>query len=155
MVTVSNRGPSSALHKPCALFVQIDIQHAPTDYANLAAMITAVNAAGKPVRVGRFILQADMPLTVLHSRGLPAWQRQSLHRAASSLKRLPPLVQALVRVEGPHDRGGIQQSLDLGAAGVMIPTVNSRADVQAAAAACYYPSEAYPDASRSIAFPIR
>ena len=28
---------------------QVDIQHAPTDYQNLAAMITAVNAGGKPV----------------------------------------------------------------------------------------------------------
>ncbi len=44
--------------------VQVDIQHAPTDYQLLGACITAVNAAGKP---------------------------------------------ALVRVEGPHDRGGIQQ----------------------------------------------
>ena len=32
---------------------------------------------------------------------------------------------ALVRVEGPHDRGGMQQALDLGAAGLMVPTVNT------------------------------
>jgi hypothetical protein len=37
----------------------------------------------------------------------------------------------------------------------MIPTVNSRADVEAAASACYYPSETYPNASRSIGWPIR
>jgi 4-hydroxy-2-oxoheptanedioate aldolase len=134
-------------------YMLVDIQHAPTDYANLAAMITAVNAAGKP---------------------------------------------ALVRVEGPSDRGAIQQSLDLGAAGVMIPTVNcgerdrkggaagsvalgiqalppasqrlrrlpahsaalhpphaAAADAERAASACFYPSETLPGGSRSISWPIR
>lgn len=61
-------------------YLLIDVQHAPTDYATLAACLTAVNAAGKP---------------------------------------------ALVRVEGPADRGCIQQALDLGAVGIMVPTVNS------------------------------
>lgn len=61
-------------------YMLVDVQHAPTDYQLLGAMITAVNAAGKP---------------------------------------------AMVRVEGPLDRGTIQQSLDLGAAGVMVPTVNT------------------------------
>lgn len=91
-------------------YLLVDIQHAPTDYANLAACITAVNAAGRP---------------------------------------------ALVRVEGPHDRGGIQQALDLGAAGIMVPTVNSVADVQKVVSAAYYPSEGHPTGSRSISWPIR
>jgi hypothetical protein len=65
---------------PALTHIQVDIQHAPTDYHNLAAMLTACSAGGRP---------------------------------------------ALVRVEGPHDRGGIQQALDLGAAGIMVPTVSS------------------------------
>ncbi|PSC70905.1 2,4-dihydroxyhept-2-ene-1,7-dioic acid aldolase [Micractinium conductrix] len=88
----------------------VDIQHAPVDYATLAACITAINAAGKP---------------------------------------------ALVRVEGPHDRGGMQQALDLGAAGLMVPTVNTAADVERCVAAMYYPSEQHPTGNRSIAWPIR
>ena len=62
---------------------QVDLQHAPTNYACMAAMLTAVNAAGGQ--------------------------------------------QALVRVEGPHDRGGMQQALDLGAAGILVPTINTGA----------------------------
>lgn len=91
-------------------YLLVDIQHAPTDYQNLAAMITAVNAGGKP---------------------------------------------ALVRVEGPHDRGGIQQALDLGAAGVMVPTVCTAADVERVVSACFYPSPAFPTGNRSISWPIR
>ncbi|KAL4433090.1 hypothetical protein ABPG77_006517 [Micractinium sp. CCAP 211/92] len=102
-------------------YMLVDIQHAPTDYANLAACITAVNAAGLP---------------------------------------------ALVRVEGPHDRGGIQQALDLGAAGnqgrrtvaaccIMVPTINTAADVEKAVSAAYYPSDERPTGSRSISWPIR
>ncbi|KAI7839070.1 hypothetical protein COHA_007212 [Chlorella ohadii] len=62
---------------------------------------------------------------------------------------------ALVRVEGPHDRGGIQQALDLGAAGIMVPTVNTVSDVEKAVSAMYYPSAECPTGSRSISWPIR
>ena len=31
----------------------------------------------------------------------------------------------MVRVEGYHDRGGIQQALDLGSDGVLIPYINT------------------------------
>jgi hypothetical protein len=62
---------------------------------------------------------------------------------------------ALVRVEGPHDRGGIQQALDLGAAGIMVPTVNTVADVEKAVSAMYYPSAERPTGNRSISWPIR
>ncbi|KAF6255716.1 Pyruvate/Phosphoenolpyruvate kinase-like domain-containing protein [Scenedesmus sp. NREL 46B-D3] len=36
----------------------------------------------------------------------------------------------IVRVGGPDDRYGIQQALDLGADGVMVPLINSRADAE-------------------------
>jgi hypothetical protein len=50
---------------------QVDIQHAPTDYANLAAMITAVNAAGKPVCCCRQALSCFLhhPATDVGSSG--------------------------------------------------------------------------------------
>ncbi|KAL4523634.1 hypothetical protein Ndes2437A_g00220 [Nannochloris sp. 'desiccata'] len=57
---------------------------------------------------------------------------------------------SLVRVGGPDDRIGIQQALDLGAYGVMIPTVRTPGDAQKAVLATFFP----PLGSRSIAFPI-
>ncbi|KAF8068167.1 rhmA [Scenedesmus sp. PABB004] len=41
-------------------------------------------------------------------------------------------VRVIVRVGGPNDRFGIQQALDLGAHGIMVPLVNSRADAEEA-----------------------
>ncbi|GAB4814297.1 hypothetical protein N2152v2_001343 [Parachlorella kessleri] len=87
-------------------YVLVDAQHSPVDHTQLAAMLTAISAAGCP---------------------------------------------SLVRVGGPHDRAGIQQALDLGAYGIMVPTVKTRGDVEAAVDACYFP----PLGSRSIAWPVR
>jgi HpcH/HpaI aldolase/citrate lyase family len=39
---------------------------------------------------------------------------------------------SLVRVEGYHDRGGIQQSLDMGADGVLVPYINTAAEARQA-----------------------
>jgi 4-hydroxy-2-oxoheptanedioate aldolase len=58
---------------------------------------------------------------------------------------------ALVRVNSPYDRNGIQQAIDLGAYGCMIPTIKSKEDVSAAVDSLFFP----PIGSRSIAFPIR
>lgn len=58
---------------------------------------------------------------------------------------------SLVRVGGPEDRPGIQQALDLGAFGVMVPTVRTVEDVRRAVDAAFFP----PLGSRSIAWPIR
>eukprot|EP00882_Tetradesmus_deserticola_P031594 GHRQ01035734.1.p1 GENE.GHRQ01035734.1~~GHRQ01035734.1.p1 ORF type:complete len:268 (+),score=93.02 GHRQ01035734.1:101-904(+) len=57
----------------------------------------------------------------------------------------------IVRVGGPDDRYGIQQALDLGAHGVMVPLVNSRADAEQAVSYCRFP----PDGQRSVAYPVR
>eukprot|EP00887_Chlorella_sp_A99_P004853 scaffold4.g4853.t1 len=62
---------------------------------------------------------------------------------------------AVVRVGGPHDVPGIQQALDLGAAGIMVPTVNSAEDVQRCVAAARYPTAAFPAGMRSISWPVR
>lgn len=45
----------------------------------------------------------------------------------------------------------LRQALDLGATGVMVPTVNSRADAERTVAACRYP----PAGARSIFYPMR
>jgi 4-hydroxy-2-oxoheptanedioate aldolase len=58
---------------------------------------------------------------------------------------------SLVRVAGYHDRGGIQQSLDLGADGVLVPYINTAAEAREAVSCCRYPMQG----TRSVYFPQR
>src|SRR5215467_11898580 len=58
---------------------------------------------------------------------------------------------SLVRVEGYHDRGGIQQALDLGADGVLIPYINTAAEARQAISCAKYPT----NGTRSVYFPQR
>src|SRR4029453_9777954 len=58
---------------------------------------------------------------------------------------------SLVRVEGYHDRGGIQQALDLGADGVLIPYINTAAEARQAVSCARYPTSG----TRSVYFPQR
>lgn len=58
---------------------------------------------------------------------------------------------SLVRVEGYHDRGGIQQSLDMGADGVLVPYINTAAEARQAVSCTKYPSVG----TRSVYFPQR
>jgi 4-hydroxy-2-oxoheptanedioate aldolase len=58
---------------------------------------------------------------------------------------------SLVRVAGYHDRGGIQQSLDLGADGVLVPYINTAEEAREAVSCCRYPMQG----TRSVYFPQR
>jgi 4-hydroxy-2-oxoheptanedioate aldolase len=58
---------------------------------------------------------------------------------------------SLVRVAGYHDRGGIQQALDLGADGVLVPYINSADEARQAVSCARYPTEG----TRSVYFPQR
>ena len=58
---------------------------------------------------------------------------------------------SLVRVEGYHDRGGIQQSLDMGADGVLVPYINTAAEARQAVSCTKYPIAG----TRSVYFPQR
>src|SRR5215475_5303604 len=58
---------------------------------------------------------------------------------------------SLVRVEGYHDRGGIQQALDLGADGVLIPYINTAEEARQAVSCARYPTAG----TRSVYFPQR
>jgi len=58
---------------------------------------------------------------------------------------------ALVRVGGYHDRQGIQQALDLGADGILVPYINTAEEVRKALDCMKYPM----DGSRSVYFPQR
>ena len=58
---------------------------------------------------------------------------------------------SLVRVSGYSDRAGIQQSLDMGADGVLVPYINSADEARAAVSCCRYPTAG----TRSVYFPQR
>jgi 4-hydroxy-2-oxoheptanedioate aldolase len=57
----------------------------------------------------------------------------------------------MVRVEGYHDRGGIQQALDIGADGVLIPYINNAAECRQGVSCALYPTAG----TRSVYFPQR
>src|ERR1044072_3306171 len=58
---------------------------------------------------------------------------------------------SMVRVAGYHDRGGIQQALDLGADGVLIPYINTAEEARQAVSCARYPTMG----TRSVYFPQR
>src|SRR5438105_1164750 len=58
---------------------------------------------------------------------------------------------SLVRVAGYHDRGGIQQSLDTGADGVLVPYINTAEEARQAVSCARYPTAG----TRSVYFPQR
>jgi 4-hydroxy-2-oxoheptanedioate aldolase len=58
---------------------------------------------------------------------------------------------SMVRVAGYHDRGGIQQALDLGSDGVLIPYINTAEEARQAVSCARYPTIG----TRSVYFPQR
>jgi 4-hydroxy-2-oxoheptanedioate aldolase len=58
---------------------------------------------------------------------------------------------SLVRVTGYGDRAGIQQSLDVGADGVLVPYINNADEARQAVSCCRYPTAG----TRSVYFPQR
>jgi 4-hydroxy-2-oxoheptanedioate aldolase len=58
---------------------------------------------------------------------------------------------SLVRVAGYHDRGGIQQALDMGADGVLVPYINNADEARQAVSCARYPTTG----TRSVYFPQR
>ena len=61
---------------------------------------------------------------------------------------------SLVRVGGASDRPGIQQALDMGANGVLVPYVNNAAEAREAISCCRYPLPPIKG-TRSVYFPQR
>jgi len=58
---------------------------------------------------------------------------------------------SMVRVGGAHDRIGIQQALDLGANGILIPYINTKEEAEEGVSCCLYPTAG----TRSVYFPQR
>src|SRR6516165_4752167 len=61
------------------------------------------------------------------------------------------LAKSMVRVAGYDDRGGIQQALDLGADGVLIPYINTAEEARQGVSCWRYPTAG----TRSVYFPQR
>ena len=59
---------------------------------------------------------------------------------------------SLVRVAGPHDRAGMQQTMDIGGDGVIIPNVRNKKEAMEAASVPKYPGGG---GTRSLYMPIR
>lgn len=78
---------------------------------------------------------------------------QSLSNMISAVNKGNAL--SLVRVGGYDDRYGIQQSLDAGANGILVPYVNTRAEVDQAVSCCLFPAPSKHSGSRSVYFPLR
>lgn len=126
---------------------QVDIQHAPTDYQLLGSMLTAVNAAGKPAvvrvegphdrggiqQVGRKEQAARSAYRGCGGRSVTKPDHQLLAPlpacCASPCSHCCCLLAALLPAHSAAPRGSsfcCWQALDLGAAGIMVPTVNTR-----------------------------
>lgn len=58
---------------------------------------------------------------------------------------------SMVRVAGYHDRGGIQQALDMGSDGVLVPYINTADEARQAVSCARYPTAG----TRSVYFPQR
>lgn len=58
---------------------------------------------------------------------------------------------SMVRVAGYHDRGGIQQALDMGADGILVPYINTAEEARQAVSCARYPTAG----TRSVYFPQR
>lgn len=58
---------------------------------------------------------------------------------------------SMVRVGGYNDRIGIQQALDLGANGILVPYINTKEEAEEAVSCCLYPTAG----TRSVYFPGR
>lgn len=58
---------------------------------------------------------------------------------------------SMVRVQGYHDRGGIQQALDMGSDGVLVPYINTAEEARQAVSCARYPTAG----TRSVYFPQR
>lgn len=117
--------------------------------------VAAAAAAGSP-SYGLFVCSGSPEVTEAMAAAAPDWMCLDAQHAAVPYDRLKAMLCAagnssssklIVRVGGPGDRFGIQQALDLGGDGVMVPLINSKADAEEAVSYCLYP----PQGQRSVA----
>jgi len=112
---------------------------------------------GKP-KIGLFVNGASPAIAGQLSFSGYDWLLIDFQHGAMDNEKLSSMINAvhlgnakvLVRVGGAHDRNGIQQSLDLGADGILVPYINTKAEAEAAVTAARYPTKG----TRSVYFPM-
>ena len=113
---------------------------------------------GKP-KMGLFINAHSPTLTEQLAHSGYDWLLVDTQHGPMDHERLSTMLAAIssggatsmVRVAGYHDRGGIQQALDLGAGGVLVPYINSADEARQAVSCARYPTVG----TRSVYFPQR
>lgn len=111
---------------------------------------------GKP-KYGIFINSASTSIAAQFSHSGYDWLLVDYQHGAMDNLTLSAMINAIhlgkskviVRVGGYADRSGIQQSLDLGADGILIPYINTKKEAEEGISACYYPTKG----TRSVYFP--
>ncbi|GIL49249.1 hypothetical protein Vafri_5331, partial [Volvox africanus] len=117
------------------------------------------NPGWKAARYGLFVSSGSPAVAEALSHSGVDWLCLDTQHGAVGYAELAGLLQAttsgrvqtIVRVGGPTDRFGIQQALDQGADGVMVPVVNSVEEARAAVSFCRFP----PEGQRSLVAPSR
>lgn len=82
-----------------------------------------------------------------------AYNRESLASMFQAIKLGG--AKSIIRVEGPNDRYGIQQALDLGVDGILVPYVNNKEEVETAISYMMYPGHEGKEGTRSLYLNIR
>jgi len=113
--------------------------------------------AGKP-KIGLFVNGASPAIAGQLSFSGYDWLLIDFQHGAMDNEKLSSMINAvhlgnskvIVRVGGAHDRNGIQQSLDLGADGILVPYINTKEEAELAVNAARYPTKG----TRSVYFPM-
>eukprot|EP00735_Rhodelphis_limneticus_P003835 TRINITY_DN15364_c0_g1::TRINITY_DN15364_c0_g1_i1::g.22724::m.22724 TRINITY_DN15364_c0_g1::TRINITY_DN15364_c0_g1_i1::g.22724 ORF type:complete len:278 (+),score=104.92,sp/B6I2N1/HPCH_ECOSE/30.67/5e-31,HpcH_HpaI/PF03328.9/4.7e-53,Response_reg/PF00072.19/0.054,DHQS/PF01959.11/0.2 TRINITY_DN15364_c0_g1_i1:58-891(+) len=112
--------------------------------------------AGKP-KMGIFVNSGSTAIAAQLSHSGYDWLLVDFQHGAMDNNTLSNMINAIhlgkskviVRVAGYQDRAGIQQSLDLGADGILVPYINTKAEAEEAVSCCRYPTQG----TRSVYFP--
>jgi len=114
--------------------------------------------AGHP-KMGLFINSASPTVAEQFSHSGYDWCLIDLQHGPMNNENLNAMILAvasgkaksMVRVGGAHDRNGVQQALDLGADGILVPYINTAEEARHAVSMCLYPTAG----TRSVYFPQR
>ncbi|MDA1267007.1 MAG: aldolase/citrate lyase family protein [Planctomycetota bacterium] len=123
-----------------------------------SAAFKAEMRAGKP-KMGLFINSASTTVAEQLAHSGYDWLLVDSQHGPMGSEKLGGMLcavasggaKSMVRVAGYDDRAGIQQALDLGADGILVPYINTADEARHAVSTCRYPTAG----TRSVYFPQR
>lgn len=112
------------------------------------------------LKLGLFLNAASPPLAGQFSHSGYDWLLIDMQHGPMDYCTLGFMISAIangkaksmVRVASAQDRPSIQQALDLGADGILIPYINTAAELKEAVAICRYPEPPHVEGTRSIGY---